>query len=185
MKGARVAYRYAKSLLNLAVEQNVLEPAYNDMKQIAAVCNESRDFVVFLRSPVIKADKKISAINAVFGGKLSPITSGFVNIITTHRRENVLAEIANSFVAQYLAHKNVAKAEVITATPLDATLRSRILDVVKRSEGREVEMVEKVDPDIIGGIVVRVGDRRYDGSIARKLRQLRKDFSHNAYVSKL
>jgi F-type H+-transporting ATPase subunit delta len=108
-----------------------------------------------------------------------------VNIITTHRRENVLAEIANSFVAQYLAHKNVAKAEVITATPLDATLRSRILEVVKRSEGREVEMVEKVDPDIIGGIVVRVGDRRYDGSIARKLRQLRKDFSHNAYVSKL
>lgn len=185
MKGQRVAYRYAKSLLNLAVEQNMLEEAYTDMKRIAATCNESRDFVIFLRSPVVKADKKMDVINKVFGNSLHKLSAGFINIITTHRRESVLAEIANSFVDQYRKHKKIAKAEVITAVKLDDALKAKIIAAVHKSEGKEVEISEKVDPSIIGGLIVRVGDKQYDGSIIRKLKSLKKDFSQNAYVSQL
>ncbi|MFN3342324.1 MAG: ATP synthase F1 subunit delta [Flavobacteriales bacterium] len=185
MKGQRVAYRYAKSLLSLATEQNMLEQAFADMQLIADTCNTSKDFVVFLRSPVVKADKKISVINNVFSDKLSVISAGFIRIITTHRREIYLAEIANSFVEQYRELKKIATAEITTASPLDEKLRNRIREIVHQTEGREVFMIEKVDPGIIGGIIVKVGDRRYDGSIMRKLRQLRQDFSKNAYVSQL
>jgi F-type H+-transporting ATPase subunit delta len=185
MKGQRVAYRYAKSLMALAIEQKMLDQSYADMQLIAQTCNNSRDFVVFLRSPVVKADKKINVINTVFGGRLGTLSSGFIRIITAHRREKYLAEIANSFVDQYREYNKIAKAEIVTAVPLDDALRNRIREIVKKTEGREVVIEEKVDPSIIGGIIVRVGDRRYDGSIMRKLRLLRKDFSQNAYVSQL
>lgn len=185
MKGQRAAYRYAKSLLGLAVEQNLLEDAYADMKRIASTCSESRDFVVFLRSPVVKADKKIAVINAVFGGTLSKLSSGFIAIIAQHRRENILAEIAESFVLQYREYNKISLAEVITAYKLDEAQRERIIAAIRKNEGHEVHISEKTDPSIIGGIIVRVGDRQYDGSILRKLRLLRKDFSTNAYVSQL
>ena len=185
MKGIRVSHRYAKSLLMLAAEQKMLEDAYRDMQTITDICHNNRDFVLLLKSPIIKSDKKIQIINAVMHGKLSKISSGFIHIITNHRREGLLVEISDSFVKQYKELKNISVAEVITATTLDAEQRSRISDAVKKSVGREVELKEKVNKDIIGGLIVRVGDKQFDGSIARKLKELKKDFSKNTYISQL
>ncbi len=185
MKGLRVSYRYAKSLLGLAIEQNLLEQVYADMSLIADTSRVSRDFVVLLRSPIVKTDKKISVIEKVFEGRLSPISSGFIRIITRHHRENYLPEIAESFVSQYKAYKQIAQAEVTTATALDTATRERIIRLVEQTEGRKVEIDEKVDPSILGGLIVKVGDKQYDGSISRKLKELKKDFSKNAYISKL
>lgn len=185
MRGAKVAYRYAKSLLGLAVEQNMLEQAYADMEKIAAVCHANREFRVFLKSPVVKADKKISVIQSVFGNQLSPIVGGFVKIIATHRREDVLAEIADSFVAQYKEFKKISTAEITTAFKMDEKLKENIRQVIMKSEGREVTITEKIDPSLIGGIKVRINDRLFDASISRKLAELKKEFSNKDYVSKL
>lgn len=185
MKGIRVSYRYAKSLLMLAKEQNFLEDAFRDMKLISDICAQNRDFVVLLKSPVIKSDKKVKIIHAVMGGKLSAITSGFITIITNHHREGLLVEISESFVHQYKEFKNIAVAEIISASPLDDAQRKKISDAVKKAIGKDVELKEKVNNDIIGGLVVRVGDKQFDGSILRKLKELKKDFSKNQYVSQL
>ena len=150
MKGIRVSSRYAKSLLLLAKEQNLLEDAFRDMQMISDVCAQNRDFVLLLKSPIIKSDKKVKIISAVMGGKLSVITSGFINIITNHRREGLLVEISDSFVSQYKELKNIAVAEIISATPLDDSQRKKIAESVKRAVGREVELKEKVNADIIG-----------------------------------
>ncbi len=171
--------------MSLAKEQNLLEEAYRDMQMLTDICKQNHDFVVVLKSPIIKSDKKVNIINAIAKGKLSPIVDGFIKIIANHRREGYLVEIAESFVAQYKEHHKIAMAEVVSATKLDDAQRSKIKEAVKKVVGREVELVEKINADIIGGLIVRVGDRQFDGSISRKLKELKKGFSKNQYVSQL
>lgn len=183
MKGAKSASRYAKSLMALAVEKNLLEQAYTDMKLIDDTCDQARDLQMLLKSPVVKADKKQAIMHAVFKGKLSPITEQFVELIIRHRRENILHEISDSFVKQYQAHKNIAVAEIVTAVPLKPEARNTIIAKLKKETGREVVVKEVVDPSLIGGLLIRMGDRQFDGSISRKLNDLKKEFSKNPYVA--
>lgn len=185
MKGIKAASRYAKSLLSLAIEQKMLDAAYDDMKLIDDTCDQNRELQALLRSPVIKGEKKQAVMQAIFGSKLSPITAGFVKLIIQHRREDLLHEIADSFVKQYKAYKNIGVAEIITAAPLKADVKSKIIEVLRKQEGREMEIIEKVDPSLIGGLIVRIGDKQFDGSISRKLNDLKKDFSKNPYVPSL
>ncbi|HYG50684.1 MAG TPA: ATP synthase F1 subunit delta [Flavobacteriales bacterium] len=182
MKGTKSASRYAKSLMVLAIEQNLLEQAYADMKLIDDTCDQTKELQLLLKSPVVKADKKEAIMKAVFKGKLSAITEQFVQLIIRHRRENILHEISDSFVKQYQAYKKIDVAEIISAIPLKADIKANLVAQLKKQSGREVLVKEIVDPAIIGGLVVRIGDKQYDGSIARKLNDLKKDFSKNPYV---
>lgn len=182
MKGTKAAPRYAKSLMDLAIEQNSLDRAYADMKMVDDICDKNREMRAVLKSPVIKGDKKIAIIESVFEGRLSPIVSGFIKIITQHRREYMLHEISDSFVKQYNYYKNISVAEITTAVKLSDETRKRLAESLRKSEGREVQIREKVDPSLIGGLIVRIGDRQYDGSISRKLHDLKKEFSNNPYV---
>lgn len=183
MKGTKSAPRYAKSLMSLAIEQKSLEQAYLDMKLIDDTCDQNKDLQIVLRSPVIKADKKHAVMNAVFANKLSPIVAGFVKLIINHRRENILHPIADSFVRQYKAYKNIGVAEIITSSPMKPEVRVKVLAELKKQEGREMEIIEKVDPTLIGGLIIRIGDKQFDGSISRKLAELKKEFSKNPYIA--
>ena len=129
-----VATRYAKSLLDLSVEKGQLEAVYADMLQVKSVCDGSKEFVNFLNSPIIKADKKIATIKAVFEGKLNAITSGFLTIVASKRRESVVPEIANEFIEQYRSHKNILTAVVTSANGLDAATKQKALDLVADSQ---------------------------------------------------
>lgn len=176
IKGSRVSGRYAKSLLDLAIEKGALETAYADMLLISKTCLNSRDFVVMLKSPIIKTDQKIKILDAIFNDKVSDLTSKFVNIITSKKREYLLDEIAHSFVHQYKVLKHTSVAHVTTATPLTAEQSKAIETIVLEHFGGNIEIVSHVDTDIIGGIVLRVDDKQVDASIASKLRELKKSF---------
>lgn len=182
MKGTRVAARYAKSLLRLALERGELESAYADMQLVASTCKQSKELSVFLKSPIIKTDKKLSVLNALFGGKTTRLTSEFISIITHKRREIYLENIAEDFVAQYREHKKILTAVITSAVGLDDTLRGKVLDVIKSTTKSEVELVEKTDKNLIGGFVLRIGDKQVDASIARKLKQLTMSFSENPFI---
>lgn len=123
-----VATRYAKSLLDLAVEKSQLEAVYADMLQVKSICDSSKEFVNFLNSPIIKADKKIATMKAVFEGKLSAITSGFLTIVASKRRESVIPAMATSFIEQYRSHKNILTAVVTSANGLDAATKQKALN---------------------------------------------------------
>jgi len=154
-----VATRYAKSLLDLAVEKSQLEAVYADMLQVKSICDSSKEFVNFLNSPIIKADKKIATMKAVFEGKLSAITSGFLTIVASKRRESVIPAMATSFIEQYRSHKNIFTAVVTSANGLDAATKQKALELVKSQLSGEVELVEKVDANIIGGFILKIGQR--------------------------
>lgn len=185
MRETRVASRYAKSVLLLAIEKDQLDEVHADMKMVAQTCNESRDLSLLLRSPIIKSDKKQSIIDMLFKDKLSTISQSFVEIIVRKKREYLLEFIAEEFVSQYRNHKHITTANVTSAVKLDDTLKQRILGLVRGEGNDDVELVEKIDESIIGGFIVRIGDKQVDASLARKINRLKTEFSKNQYVSEL
>lgn len=173
-----VASRYAKSLLDLAVEKGQLDAVYADMLQVSEVAANSKDFINFLNSPVIKTDKKIAVLKSIFEGKVNTLTLGFFNVVASKRRESVIPEMASSFVEQYRAHKNILTAVVTSAAGLDAATRQKALDLVKAQMNGEIELVEKTDPNLIGGFVLRIGDKQIDRSVSRQLTNLKKELTN-------
>jgi F-type H+-transporting ATPase subunit delta len=182
MNQSRVASRYAKSLLDLSLEQGVLEQVKADMLLVHETCKESRDLVVLLGNPVIKTDKKEAILNAIFGGKISTLTFKFIEIITAKKREEYIPSIALEFLNQYKKHKQVLTAVITTSIGLDDHLRNKVLELVKKESAAEVELVEKLDKGIIGGFILSVGDKRIDSSLAGKIARLKRSFSENPYV---
>lgn len=175
-----VASRYAKSLIDLATEKGQLEAVYADVLQIHAICESSHEFVLFLNSPIIKVDKKISTIKSVFEGKLNSITGGFLTIVTAKRRESVIPQMAESFIEQYKEQKNIITAVVTSAKGLDATAKQQALDLIKNQLKGEVELIEKTNPDLIGGFILKVGDKQVDRSVSRQLFNLKKELTNKA-----
>jgi F-type H+-transporting ATPase subunit delta len=177
-----VASRYAKSLIDLAIENKQLEEVRKDMQLIKDVCAHNPDFVRLLQSPVVKTDKKLAIFKSVFEGKLSKITSAFLNLIAAKRREGYVREIAQEFDEQYKIYKNITTVKVQTAVPLDNKLKKQVLELVKKNASGEIELVEKIDPALIGGFVLTIDDKQVDQSVKRKLNDLRKTFNGNTYL---
>ncbi len=176
-----VATRYAKSLLQLANEKGQLEKVYADMQLVESVCEQNREFTNFLNSPIIKTDKKVAVVKEVFAGKVSDITAGFLTILTQKRRELYMKNIAAEFVAQYKQYKNILTAVITSAVGIDSTVKAKVLELVKQTTKGEVELVEKVDKNLIGGFVLTIGDKQVDASVSRKLNDLRKTFTGNTF----
>jgi len=182
MKSIRLSSRYAKSLLLLVAEQDTLEVTLSDMKHIVDVCSENKDLLLLLKSPIVKTDKKISILTEIFSKSVSDITMAFIQIITTKKREMYLEGIAESFISLYKSHKNIETVILTTANPIDDITQSKILDYVKKNGKSDVELVEIIDENIIGGMVVKIGDKQLDASVIRDIKELKKTFNKNLYI---
>lgn len=183
MRISKVAIRYAKSLLDLAVERGALEGAQEDMTTVANTVGGSRELQLLLQSPIIVADKKLEILKLIFKDLLGPVSSNFVEIITRKGRESLLESIANAFIIMAKERKNIFQAEVITARPLDDETRQKLLAIVGQLQPGEIELTETINADIIGGFVLRIGDRMVDTSVLTEFRELRKAFADNPYIS--
>ncbi len=183
MSDHRAASRYVKSLLGLAEEQKALDQVHNDMVLFKKLTESNRDFYLLLRNPIVNHDKKRDILVAIFKGKVHPLTMSFLDIITRKNREPLLPAIAEEFHNAYNEYKGVGKASVVTAVALDPTLRAEFEKLaVKYSPSDKVELLEKIDPEMIGGFVLNVGDRQVDASIKNKLKALKVKFSQNPYI---
>lgn len=186
MQNPRLANRYAKSLIDLATEKNQLEAVYADMKYMQAVCAGNRDFVNLLKSPIIKADKKANIINAVTEGKVSEITKLFNQLLVTKGRESELPEIVEAFIEQYNAIKGIHSVTLTTAVEVSDAVKTSIQNKVKADQGiANIELLTKVDESLIGGFVLEFNNNLVDASIARDLRDVKKQFAKNVFVSNL
>lgn len=183
MSEIKVASRYAKSLLELSVEKNQLEAVMADVHQLLSIASENRDFVLMLHSPIVSADKKIKILKILFGKTANPITITFFEIVTRKNRSDVLLTTANEFLRQYNLHKGIQVAEVTTTLPLTADLKKSFIEIVKEISGLDnVELVEKINKDLIGGFVLKVNDKLLDDSLSNKLRILRLRFGQRYFV---
>lgn len=186
MLNPRVASRYAKSLLDLAAEKGQLEEVHKDMLYLQQLTKGSRDFLNLLRSPVIKADTKLKAINAVTTGKISDLTTAFIQLMTNKTREAVLPEIIVSFIKQYKDRKGIKTVKLTTAVAVSDVVKSQIISQLEKTGGFDnLELQEVVDPSIIGGFVLQTGDKLIDASISYDLRNIARQFENNDFIYKI
>jgi len=181
MAEPRIAHRYAKSLIDLAREQKSLDLAFADMELMLKTCHQSRDFNVMLKSPVINTDKKLAILKEIFADKVAPVSINFFILLAKKKREKYIPEIAAAFVAQYKSDKGIKIAEVSTPVQLSEEAKKKILEIVGQATQSKVELVEKINPSLIGGFILRVDDHQVDASISNKINLLKRDFSKNIY----
>jgi F-type H+-transporting ATPase subunit delta len=186
MQNPRLASRYAKSLMDISVEQNSLDETLQDVQLLDDVCGISREFCVMLRSPVINADKKEAAISAVFGGKLKPLTLAFINLLIKKGREAFLPEIAPEFIKQYKNLKSIRTVTLTTALPIDESVKETIrTKVAAGNPDYSIDMQVKVDPELIGGFMLEMGDKLVDASVRRDLAEIKKSFLDKSYMMQI
>lgn len=186
MPNPRLASRYAKSLMDLALEKGQLEQVFADMQWLHAVCKSNRDFVNLLRSPIINADTKKKIMEAVTAGKLGALTAAFNTLLITKGRESYLPEIVAAFIAAYKAHKNIHIIKLTSAAPLsDNTKKAIVAQVQKTTQFEHIEVEEKIDESLIGGFVLQVGDQLVDASVAYDLKAIAKQFDNNDFIYKI
>lgn len=186
MPNPRLAARYAKSLIGLAMEKGQLEQVYSDIQFLQGVCKGSIEFVSLLKSPVIKADKKAAIIEAVTSGKVGPLTAAFNKLLVHKGRESNLPEIITAFIDQYKAHKGIFTIKLTTATPVSDDLKQQIIDKLKRQHpDRQIELKSEVRESIIGGFLLEMGGTLVDASVAYDLNKIRSQFVNNDFIYKI
>ena len=182
MKNSLAAKRYAKSLMGLAQEKNNLDSVYKDMMLINETIKTSNDLNLLLKSPVVNTAKKQQILLSVFGKHISELSILFLDLISSKKRESLIQLIASSFIEQYKNFKNIIVTEVTSAISLDNKQLNSIVSLFENTNNSTYEIVEKVSPEIIGGFIIRVGDKQIDASISKELRELKKTFTENPYI---
>ena len=186
MPNPRLATRYAKSLIDLAIEKNQLDKVYNDMLFLQSICKSNRDFVNLLKSPIIQADKKEKIFEAIIKNEVGEMMSAFIKLLTTKGREIYLPEIATAFIQQYKDYKNINIVNLITAVPVSDEVKNSFTDKIKLVLNMEnIELNTEVREEIIGGFVLEIGDKLIDASIAYDLSTIKKEFESNDFVYRI
>jgi F-type H+-transporting ATPase subunit delta len=182
MSVIRIASRYAKSLLDLAKDQNVMDEIVSDMEGFSKMV-ENRDLYLLLKSPIIKVGKKAEIMNVLLEGKVNKLTKAFIDITLRKGRERYLPEITNEFLNQYKRIQGISSVKLVTASPISEStieaIKAKLLasDVTDKS----VEIETSVDESLIGGFVVQIGDKQVDASVAHKLAELAKTMTSKEY----
>lgn len=180
-----IAKRYAKALADLAREQGLLEEVYNDMLFLRQCARENRELVAVLNSPGIPSDKKESVAQALFSDHINKLTLGFLKLVLKHNREFYFKELLHEFTLQYKAAKNIHTIEVTTAVAMEEDTRAALLAKLSTLQDGNIELDEKVDENIIGGMILRMNDLQYDASVLNKLKKIKKSFSSHLHTNKL
>lgn len=175
MSSFRIAIRYARSFFDLAIDQNKIEDVRKDVELFLEICKSNRSFVLFLRNPVIPSHRKSVILKKIFGPKVDKLTMSFIEIVTRKNREDVLIEMANLFIDKYREYKGILIANLESPVRLTQAAKNQIIKIIKESEGKDkqIEFIERINKDMIGGYILTMGDRQINDSVAKKLSDLR------------
>ena len=170
-----MAGRYAQALYQLALEQGSTDQVAADLKSFAAMIAESADLARLVRSPVFSSQEQVKALDAIFTrAGITGIAANFIKLVATKRRLFAIGDMTANYARLHDAARGVTRADVTVAEPLAAVhleaLKSALLEV---TGGKSVDVAVKVDPEIVGGIVVKLGSRMIDDSLKTKLNSIR------------
>jgi len=185
MKDARAALRYAKAILNLAKDSKEDSAVNKDMQLIVATIEENNEFAVVLDSPIIKSADKMNVLKGIFSKKVNNITLGLFNLLQENKRISMLVDIAKQYTIIFDYYKHIQVAKVTTAVPITAEIEKQVLAKIVALTGEKANLENEVNPDILGGFILRVGDVQYDASISNYLGELKKEFDNSHYIPKI
>lgn len=172
MKTGAAARRYAKALHAIAIENNLLDKMEEELLFLAAILNQEKDFREVFSHPHILESEKKELIKTLLEDKLSPYIINFTYFLIDKRREKELAGIVDEYVKLANKTRNIVLAEVITAIPITDEQISKVKAKLEKMTGKDVRIAAKVEPAIIGGMLIRLGDKVMDGSIKRHLERM-------------
>ena len=178
MAGTRAAIRYAKAVLSLASDQKSADAVNDDMKLLVSTIAENDELKEMLKSSIVKSEVKKTTLRKIFPN-LGAISNGLFDVLISNKRIDILNEVAKSYIALYDEVNGKEKATVITAVPMTNELEIKVLAKVKELTSKAVELENIVDESILGGFILRVGDKQYNASIANQLNKLKREFTLN------
>jgi F-type H+-transporting ATPase subunit delta len=181
MKETRLAIRYAKALLELALEKKLEDKVKIDMMLVSEICESNREFRRMLSNPVINAEKKESILSEIFKNKIEKISLSFLILITGKKREVHIDEIAKSYIEQFKEEKGIKTAIIETPVELDNAARERIIALLKEKTKSKIELVESINKNLIGGFKLTFDNKQYDTSILSDIQKLKREFNVNIY----
>lgn len=176
MSNFRSAQRYTRALLEHAHQQNLIDTVTADLESLEKLLAGSRDFLLFLKSPIIKTEKKKAIMTQLVKGKLSETTYAFLQLLCQKNREALLPEIIRQFSVMRDERLGIVRAIVHTASPFSKDQEENLIQKLRRITGKIVKAEFSVDPAFKGGFMVRIGDTVWDGTVAHQLENLRKRF---------
>ena len=177
MSSTRVAIRYAKAILDLAHSKNVSEAVANDMKTISTTIANNLELSTFILNPTMKVEVKESALLEVFADS-NAVTKGLFHLLFENKRFEILGEIASEYNNLNDEANGVQDAKVTTAIAMDADLEAKVLAKIATFSDKKITIENTVDPAIIGGFILRIGDKQYNASIANRLQALKRELSN-------
>jgi F-type H+-transporting ATPase subunit delta len=180
MKNLRAARRYAVALLSVAEERRVLESVAKDMESVARTLRASRELQVLVRSPIVTSPRKLAIFRELFSARIGAEAMQFVELLIRKQREALLPEVVEEFLALRDERTQIVNVDVTAAVEIASAQEKELKGVLERQTGKHVRMRVTQDPDIMGGLVVRIGDTVLDGSVRHQLEQLHRRFVEGA-----
>ncbi|HIX54271.1 MAG TPA: ATP synthase F1 subunit delta [Candidatus Sphingobacterium stercoripullorum] len=176
MSSYRVATRYAKALIDSAEQQSKLETVKEDMQGVAKLFKQNSSLQYTLANPIIGPDKKQQIIKALLSGKVDNLVIDFFLLLIRKGRGNVIVDTTNEFLNSYRSQQGIVQATVRSAESLSEEEMNKLRSKLQSETGLIVELTNIVDPSLIAGFVIQVGDIRLNNSIAGKLNRLERHF---------
>ena len=165
---SRAAIRYAKAILDIAIVNKTAEAVNNDMKAIIAATSENAELKDFFANPTIKGEVKLNVVKEVFSSVQNE-TNGLFQLLLANKRFEILPAVASQYLAQFDKANGIETAIVTTAFPITAEIEAQVLNKLKEFSNGTITIKNVVDSSIIGGFVLRMGDKQYNTTIKKRI----------------
>ena len=179
MRNLRIASRYAKALLSLAEENQIIDEAYESMSVVLDVFEKNRELKVLLSSPIVRESRKVNIVQKIFENKVNKLILKYLLIITRKKRSFLIEPIAVEYKRLHKLKLNIETVTVTTAHDIDDEIKGKVIKVARHITDKKIEFQNIVDLSIIGGFILKIGDYYYDASIRRSLINIKKKLYHS------
>jgi len=177
MAGTRAAIRYAKAILDTAHDKGVSGEVNNDMALIASTIGSNDELRMFVLSPTVNGEAKQNALLEVFAAS-EPVTKSLLRLLFENKRFEILEAVASEYNRQFEEMNGVELAKITTAIPMDADMESKVMAKILTFSNKKVIIENIVDPSIIGGFILRMGDKQYNASVSNRLQVLKRELNN-------
>lgn len=175
-----VARRYARALLDVALQQGDAEALQRELRDAAALLAREGELRAALEHPALPLEAKKKVVEAVFASRGSKLLARLMALLAERGRIALVPDIGAAFAAAWNAQRGVVAAEAVSAAPLDEGQTRAVADALRRATGKEVELTARADPALLGGLMVKMAGRTYDGSVRGRLLALRQRLTGRA-----
>lgn len=177
MNESKISVRYAKALFNLAAEKQILDIVKNDMELISESC-KIKEFNDFLNSPIIPVSKKEIIFEGIFKGNVHQVVLDTLLLIAKNRRETFLNIISLNFLTLYRKYFGITEAQLTTAFEIPEDTKQKLIELLRQIVDGKIELKQNLNPEIIGGFILRIDDKQLDSSVKTQLKNFRKQLTN-------